>query len=203
MGWLFFGAMLLDIVLWILVLAGVEFVQVPEHLQTMADLTFDFPYSHSLVASLVWSIVGFATGWFLRRRAPQQRLASALILAAAVFSHFALDWLVHIPELPVAGRNSPRLGFGLWRNLPLAWSLEAAFVALGVWVYLKTQPVDRRRRLALVVVMTLVTLLTIIGQSSHSAPPSLPAMAGSSLVFIALVIWFGWWVDRGDEKARP
>jgi hypothetical protein len=196
LGWLFFGAMLLDILLWVFVLAGVENVQVPEHLRSMADLTFDFPYSHSLVASLIWSVVIFTAGWFLWRHSPRQRLACALILAAAVFSHFALDWLVHIPELPVAGRNSMRLGFGLWRNLPLAWGVEAALVALGVWAYLKKQPLDRRRKLALVIVMTLVTAMTIVGQASHSAPPSIGAMAGSSLVLIAMGIWFGWWVDR-------
>jgi len=195
LGWLFFAAMLLDIVLWLLVLAGVESVRVPEHLRTMADLTYDFPWSHSLAASLGWSALMFAAGWFLWRRTPRQRLAGGLILAAAVFSHFALDWLVHIPELPVAGPRSARLGLGLWRHLPLAWTLEAALVVAGAWVYLKTQRLDRRRTLALVAVLTLVTVLTITGQASN-APPSIPLMAGSSLGLIALVIGFGRWVDR-------
>ena len=203
LGWLFLGAVLLDIVLWLFVLAGVESVQVPKSLRTMADLTYDFPFSHGLVASLGWSLVLLMMGWFVGRRFPQQRFAGALALAAAVFSHFVLDWLVHIPELPVAGRDSMRLGLGLWRNLPLAWGVEAALAAAGVWVFLKTQPLDRRRTSAMVVVITLVTIMTIPGQASSSAPPSIAAMAGSSLVFIALVIWFGWWVDRRSEEARP
>ena len=203
LGWLFFGAMLLDILLWLLVLAGVESVQVPPHLRTMADLTFDFPYSHSLVAGLGWSLVMFVVGWFVGRRFPQQRLACALVLAAAVFSHFALDCLAHIPELPVAGRDSKLLGFGLWRNLPLAWSVETALTAAGVWVFLKAQLLDRRRIFALVAVMTLLTAMTILGQASSSAPPSIAAVARSSLVFIALVIWFGWWIDRCKEGIRP
>jgi hypothetical protein len=202
LGWLFFGVMLLDILLWLLVLAGVESVRVPQPLQTMADLTFDFPYSHGLVASLGWSLVMFMIGWFVGRRFPQQRLACALTLAAAVFSHFVLDWLVHIPELPVAGRDSKLLGFGLWRNLPLAWSVETAIATAGVWVFLKTEPLDRRRTFALVTAMTLLTAMTIMGQASSSAPPSMAAMAGSSLVSIALVVSFGWWIDRGNEKAR-
>jgi hypothetical protein len=202
LGWLFFGAMLLDILLWLLVLAGVESVQVPQNLRTMADLTFDFPYSHGLVASLGWSLVMFAIGWFVWRRFPQQRLACALTLAAAVFSHFVLDWLVHIPELPVAGRDSKLLGFGLWQHLPLAWGAETALVVVGMWVFLKTQPLDRRRTFALVAAMTLFTAMTIMGQASSSAPPSMAAMAGSSLVSIALVVSFGWWIDRGNEKSR-
>ena len=116
--------MLLDILLWLLVLAGVESVQVPKDLRTMADLTFDFPYSHGLVASLGWSLVMFTIGWFVGRRFPQQRFACALALAADVFSHFILDWLVHIPELPLAGRDSMLLGFGLWKNLPLLKQLR-------------------------------------------------------------------------------
>ena len=58
-----------------------------------------------------------------------QAIAGALTLAAAVISHFVLDWLVHIPELPVAGRDSKMLGFGLWRQLPLAWTVETALAA--------------------------------------------------------------------------
>lgn len=199
LGWLFLAAMLPDILLWLLVLAGVETMHVPEKLRTMADITFDFPYSHGLVASLGWSLAMFVAGWFIGRRFPQQRLAGALALALAVFSHFALDWLVHIPELPVAGRDSARLGLGLWRNLPLAWGVETALVVLGTWAYLKTQPLDRRRTFALIAVTTFLTVMTILGQASSSAPPSVAAMAGSSLVVIALVIGFGWWVERRNE----
>jgi hypothetical protein len=196
LGWLFFGAMLLDIVLWLLVLAGVESVHVPQHLRNMADLTFDFPYSHSLLASLAWSATMYVIGLYIWRRQFEKRFGCALVLAAAVFSHFVLDWLVHVPELPVAGRDSARLGLGLWRNLPLAWSVEAALVAVGVWVYLKSKPLERRRKIIFVVVMTLVTVMTIGGQASNSAPPSIAAMAGSSLICILLTVWFGWWADR-------
>ena len=202
LGWLFFAAMLLDVLLWLLVLAGIESVRVPANFRTMADLTFDFPCSHGLVASLGWALVMFLTGWAVCRRFPQHRFAGALTLAAAVLSHFVLDWLVHIPELPVAGRDSKMLGFGLWRQLPLAWTVETALAAGGVWVFLKTQPRDRRRTYTLVAVMTLVTAMTILGQASTSAPPSIAAMAGSSLLLIGLLVAFGWWVDRGSGKAR-
>jgi hypothetical protein len=169
----------------------------------MADLKFDFPYSHSLVASLGWSVVMFTIGWFALRRFPQQRLVGALVLAAAVFSHFVLDWLVHVPELPVAGRDSKLLGLGLWQNLPLTWGVEAALVVAGVWAYLRTKALDRRRTFALVVVTSFITALTIVGQASSSPPSSIVAMAGSSLVLIALLVCFGWWVDRRSEKAGP
>lgn len=200
LGWLLFGSLLPDILLWILVLAGIETIEVPETLRTMADLRFDFPYSHSLVASLGWSLLLFAVGWFMGKRCPKQRMINALAVAAAVFSHFLLDWLVHVPELPVAGRDSMRLGFGLWKNLPLAWSVETGITVLGVWVYLKTRSLDRCRFISLLVMIAVVTVMTILGQASNSPPGSVAIIAGSSLMFIALMIGFGWWVDCRNEN---
>jgi len=196
LGWLFLSAMLLDIVLWLLVLAGFESVRVPANFRTMADLTFDFPYSHGLVASLGWSAAGLAAGYWVLSREPERRLANALVLGVGVFSHFAIDWLVHVPELPVVGRGSPMLGFGLWQHLPLAWSVEAALVMVGLWSYLQTQRLPRRRALVLAAVMLGVCAMTILGQASTAAPPPAGAMAASSLVTIAVLVWFGWWVER-------
>ncbi|HAB18481.1 MAG TPA: hypothetical protein PLX89_23115 [Verrucomicrobiota bacterium] len=201
LGWLFFGAMLLDILLWSFVLVRVESVNVPKNLRNMADVTFDFPYSHGLAASLAWSIAMLVVGWVIWSRS-SRRLVNALVLAAAVFSHFVLDWLVHGPELPVMGHGSRLLGFGLWRILPLAWGVEIALVGSGLWVFLKTQPLHGCRKVALIAGMTVVLIMTIRGQASSSAPPSIAAMAGTSLAFITLVVWFGWWVDRGHEKSR-
>src|SRR5262245_37080081 len=90
LGALLFSALFLDVVLWLLVLAGVESVRVPPDLKTMADLRFDVPYSHSLLASVGWSVF-FALGWVLLRRS-LPRILSAAILAGLVFSHFILDW---------------------------------------------------------------------------------------------------------------
>src|SRR5947209_6849487 len=59
LGTLFFCAMLLDFVLWVLILCGIEFLRVPAEYHRAADLRFDFPYSHSLVASIAWSFFGF------------------------------------------------------------------------------------------------------------------------------------------------
>jgi len=196
LGGLFLSAMLLDVVLWILVLAGIEGVNAPQKFERMTELKFDFPYSHSLAAALGWSAAAFATAWFIRGANKDHRLAVSIVIAAAVFSHFVLDWLVHIPELPLASRNSPRLGLGLWQNLPLAWSIETALVVAGVWVYLKEQPLRRSRVAALIVVMILATALTIIGQASNSPPPSAVTVAGTSLVTIALLVAFGWWIER-------
>lgn len=195
LGALFFAAMFLDFVLWLLILCGVEFLQVPAEYHRVSDLRFDFPYSHGLLASIGWSCAGF----FIARLSyhePEKRLRAAPLISAAVFSHFVLDWLVHVPELPVFGRDSIRLGLGLWKHLPFAWTIEAGILAAGLWLYLRNSGLSRGRRTTLMAVMGMVMLMTILGQASKALPPQPAAMAMSSLITIALLVAFGWWIER-------
>ena len=196
LGTLFFCAMLADVVLWLLVLVGVESVHIPGRLQSMADITFDFPYSHSFLAALAWAaLAGIVVSVSMRN--PNH--LSSFLVAAAVFSHFLLDWLVHIPELPLAGNDSTKLGLGLWRILPLAWSIEALIVAAGLWTFLPRARLSTPRKVVLTTAMVLLTIMTIVGQSSKSPPPSIRVMAASSLLTIALITGFGIWIDRSPR----
>jgi hypothetical protein len=195
LGSLFLAAMLLDLVLWILVLFGVETVRVPPGYTRAPDLVFDFPYSHSLAASTVWSCLGLAVGWWMCRT-PANRFRAALALAAAVFSHFVLDWMVHGPELPLAGRGSARLGLGGWRHLPLAWTVEGLIAAIGLYLYLRSVPLTRARQATLVAVLVLVLAMTVAGQATTAPPPKPTVMATSSLATILVLVVFGWWLER-------
>ncbi len=196
LGTLFFAAMLLDVVLWVLVLGGVESVRPKADFRTMVDLAYDFPWSHSLAAAAAWSISGWAIGYAAWRHQPGHGLRSSFVIAAAVFSHFALDWLVHVPELPILGNSSTKLGAGLWQHLPMAWTVETLLAAAGLWCFLSTTRPARRKTVAIIVVMALVTVMTIGGQASKSPPPAPMVMAVSSLVTIGVLVGFGAWVDH-------
>jgi len=64
-------------------------------------MTFTFPYSHGLVASLAWSVVGFGITYIvLPRWTAKERKQAGLAIALAVFSHFVLDWLTLRCVLP-------------------------------------------------------------------------------------------------------
>ena len=116
------GAGWLDVVHGVLVAAGVEHVQ-PDRTKFLGWTLVDMPWTHSLAAAVAWSLVGAAV--FARRGR-----AVAVAMAAAVFSHFALDLVVHEHDLALAPGSDVRLGFGLWGVSPIgAWALEAAFVA--------------------------------------------------------------------------
>ena len=198
---LLFAALLLDFVLWVLVLCGVETVQVPPGYQRGSDMAFVFPYSHGFAASILWSLASFGAAWVCWRRR-KDALIPAAVLALAVFSHFILDWLVHRPELPLAGAGSAKLGLGLWRHLPWAWTVEAALLLAGLFFYLRIVPLSHARRAVLITTMGLTMLLTIVGQASTAPPPKPSIMAATSLGAIALLIFMAWWVERTNPVAK-
>ena len=59
LGILFFAALFADFLLGILVLVGIEQVHIPANFGNVHYLTFTFPYSHGLLASIIWSLIAF------------------------------------------------------------------------------------------------------------------------------------------------
>lgn len=119
-GWLVFAALLADFLLGIFAYLGFEHATIPDGYASKHYLLFTFPYSHGLLPLILWgTIFGLLVSW------PQASMRSrAFVLTTAlVLSHFILDGLVHVAGLPIfVGQNSPRLGIGLWRNMPLEFS---------------------------------------------------------------------------------
>ena len=59
LGWLFFAALFHDFLLGILILLGLEKIHIPANFAQTHYLTFTFPYSHGLTASIIWSALAF------------------------------------------------------------------------------------------------------------------------------------------------
>jgi hypothetical protein len=197
LGVLFLAAMLLDVLLWIFVLLGLEEVHVPANFGEVHYLTFTFPYSHGLIASLSWSAAAFgvarACGWNAR---------AGVVVAATVFSHFLLDALVHVVGLPLLGPGSYRLGLGLWRHTGLELAVECVIGGLGWWIYLGSpRPARGGARWGLGGIVTLWALLTVAGGLATTPPPSARAMAATSLAAIGLQSALALWLDP-RETAR-
>jgi hypothetical protein len=189
-----FAALLLDVVLWILVLLGAEHVTIPPDFALTHQARFDFPYSHGLLAGGAWS-VAMAILVYCLLPFPDGRVRAAALMALAVFSHWALDAAVHVPEMPLAGPTSPKLGLGLWQRLPIGLALEALVVGVGLALFLAGSRLSRRRTMALVVLCVLLLAFTIAGMTLAPPPPSAFAMAASSLATMlaacALFLWIG------------
>lgn len=195
LGLLFFAAMLLDVLLWIFVLLGIERVIIPPNFSALHYLTFSFPYSHSLVGALAWTGLAFGIVKYVLFRKKDWSARAATILAIVVFSHFVLDFLSHVPDLPIAG-DSFKIGFGLNTNIWVEFAVEVLLAAIGLVVYRRSD--KRTNRLAwygLIALMTLLSALTALGAMSSIAPvPTQAAISG--LVMIPLVSLIAFWLDR-------
>ncbi len=195
-GWIVFAALLLDFVLWTLVLLGWESVVIPANFASTHQPEFTFPYSHGMLASVLWSACAGLAVVLLFPSLNDARLGIAALIAFAVFSHWLLDVLVHVPELPLMGSSSRKVGFGLWQNMPLALLVEAVLVVVGLCSFIPGSTLSRVRKLWLVAVCLLVLAFTVVGMTVAPAPPSAAAMAASSLLTIILLCAVFAWVGR-------
>jgi hypothetical protein len=194
-GILVTAAVLLDLVLWVLVIVGWESVTIPADFGSTHQARFVFPYSHGLVASLIWSALAGTGAWAACAPLGPARARAAMLVAAAVFSHWLLDALVHRPEMPLIGAASPAVGAGLWDDMAVALLMETAIVLGGMLLFMPGSGLSRGKSLALAA-LSLATLgFTVLGMAFAPPPPSALAMAGSSLVTLivvcALFAWLG------------
>jgi membrane-bound metal-dependent hydrolase YbcI (DUF457 family) len=181
----------LDLVWPILVLAGVEHLQVSPTEDPFLHLEFTYyPWTHSLLASIVWALL-FAAAYRWRTRDTR----TALWLAIGVVSHWVLDLVVHIPDLPLYPGSSVKVGFGLWRSVAGTVLVEAViFVAAVVWYAVRTRAIDAVGRWAL---WALVAFLVVVYAASLlGPPPQSEAAVGASALLLWLLVPWAYWLDR-------
>lgn len=192
LGSLVLAALFADLLWSLLLLAGIERAQVVPGATVMAPLVFErYPWSHSLAMLL---LVGAVAGvsHFLRR----YQWRTAWVLALLVPGHWLLDWLVHVPDLPLTPGVHPSLhGLGLWNSMVATLVLELGLFTTGVALYLRaTRPRTRAGTLGLaglLVVLGLVDAGNVLGPS----PPDSHAVAWVGQAQWLFVLW-ALWVDR-------
>jgi hypothetical protein len=197
------ASLLLDVLLWLFILLGWESVTIPINFRETHQPEFVFPYSHGLLASIVWSVVTAALVFLLYSQRREFRRRACILAAAVVFSHWLLDALVHRAELPLAGQASPFVGVGLWNSMRVALLVEAALMAAGMALFFLANGRSRVKRLAVGALCLLILAFTIAGMTVAPPPPSAAAMAASSLVTIVLVcLLMGWLGSASPEKTE-
>jgi hypothetical protein len=199
LGWLFVAVQALDLVFGGLVLAGVEKMAiVPGFTAYNPYQLYFMPYSHGLLGALGWT--AFATV-VARGALGRGGGRAALVFGACVFSHWILDLPMHTPDLPLAGDQSTKVGFGLWRHREL--SLVAELVALWLGVYAWRRATSGWNQLARKrIVIFLGGLTALLLATPFMPPPQGPqAFAISALfAYVALGVW-ATWVDRAQTRA--
>jgi hypothetical protein len=180
---------LADLIWPILVATGVEHVRIiPGHTASTPLDFLSYPYSHSLIALVVW---GALFAWLFARQAEHRRAFVVLLLL--VVSHWMLDVITHVPDMPVYP-GSKEFGLGLWNSVWATRLLELSMFAAGVWIYAtSTTPRDAIGRWA---AWILVALLVVGFLSSGTPPPSLRALWMSAIVLFVVVFSLAHWSDR-------
>ena len=189
--WVWFIAVQWMDVIWsVLVLAGIEKLHiVPGFTEANALDLYYMPYTHGLPGSIVLSLI---FGGIVALFTPGNRGATALLVAAASFSHWILDLIVHTPDLPLYD-NTVKVGFGLWRHVALSFPLELIVLGLGAWLYARVTTFKRPK-----VFWGFVIFLAVMQvYANFGPPPSSPqAMAVMALAFYAVLALLAGWVER-------
>lgn len=173
--------------LWpVLVLTGREEVTVSHDSPLQNAIGFTrYPYSHSLVTgSLMAAVPGLVIGFLVSPPA-------GILFVAASASHWLLDAVTHLRDLPVTGFSQDRkIGLGLWNYPKSAFVLELAFYTLVTILAVKPQIVIPL--LLLGFVFHLINANSFLGFSRKNpftaGSYAVLALAGFS-VFIAMAAW--------------
>jgi len=136
--WLLFIAVQWLDVMWSgLVMLNVEKLRIVDGFTEGSTLDLYYmPYTHGLVGALALSAgLGAVVALFFKSR----RAAAGAVVAGAVFSHWLLDLVVHVPDLPLLG-DSFKVGLGLWRHVWISFPLEIVILVAGAALYARAVP---------------------------------------------------------------
>jgi len=190
---LFLAVQLLDVFWSIFVLLGIEKVRIVPGITVANPLDLYYmPYTHSLVAAILWSVgaalvyrsVRSVDGWL-----------GAGIVGGAVFSHWVLDLLVHRPDLALFD-DAFKVGLGLWNYPVISLALEMASLFGGIYLYYRaTRPATPVGRYAMVIfgfaMLGLEALVFL-----RPPPPSPIAAAITALSSYLVLAGAAYWLER-------
>jgi len=185
---MFIAVQLLDLLWPIFVLTGIETFTIEPGNTVLTPLNFTFyPYSHSLLMSVVWSIL-FATIYYVFTK----HRNNSIFLGLLVFSHWILDFITHRPDLPLSPFSNTKLGLGLWNSPILEIILETGIFLIGIVIYVTHVKIKRKLAFWLLVIFfLLVHFLNLFGPP----PPSTIAVAWSANLMWIIVLW-AWWLEK-------
>lgn len=191
LGVLMAAPLLLDLLWPIAILTGIETVRIEPGNTPVTPLDFNnYPYTHSLAMALVWSLL-FAGGYLLLRRDRR----AAWVVGLGVFSHWALDLVVHRPDLPLFPGSQTYLGLGLWYSFAGTLVAEGSLFVLGAWLYVSgTRSRNRTGSLALWALLAFLAVL-YVAVLFGPPPPSTKAIGLAGLASWLFIPW-AWWIDR-------
>ena len=197
LGWFVAGVTALDLVWPIFVIAGIEKVSIVPGAMAFTPLVFEsYPWSHSLAMSFFWALllVGIA-------RITHVPHSAFTIIAAAVLSHWLLDFISHAPDMPLWPGDSPKFGLALWNSIPATFVVEGAMWLIGIAIYVKALARRNQRPGWPFWAFVLVTTLMWASGPFSPPPPDAAALGWFALIGWIVVPWAVWadWARHGGR----
>lgn len=141
----------------------------------------------------IWSVV---FGFIIKKITGS--LKAALIVAVVVFSHWILDYVTHIPDLPL-WFGETKVGLGLWKSAWATFVLETGIFISGVFLYLKSFPQSTRKKemtfWLLIAFLFTVYLLHVFGPKPPETTSSYLVAAPAFALWIIVL-----WAHYADKK---
>ena len=188
---LFLAVQWLDVLFFVFVLTGVEHMRLTPGITQSNPLDlYDMPYTHSLLGAVLLALAAAAAAgvtW--------HRVSVGAAVGLAVVSHFALDWVVHRPDLPLTFAATSVHGLGLWELREVACLLETALFVGGL-AYLGWLR-ERGARLLLGVGLVLIWATPWV-----PTPPSVTFFAVEGEAMYGMLIALALWTERRISGRR-
>ena len=209
-----FAAVQFADLLWpVLVALGIEQVRIVPGITASTPLEFiSYPYSHSLLtltifgALFAWASLTFApSAPNASTFAPASHIATVdrpsapanvfFIVLALVVSHWVLDVITHIPDMPVYP-GGPKFGLGLWNSVAGTLVVETVMFAIGVWMYARATTARNAKGRWVFAGVTAFLFVGFALNAAGTPPPSVDALWMMAIPLAALTLWLAWLADR-------
>ena len=194
LGSYFLAAQFVDLLWPTLLIFKLEEVAIAPGITEMTPLDFvRYPFTHSLVMALLWSVLGAAIVFMVKRE-----WWPAIVLGCCVGSHWILDFITHRPDLPLTLSEEVKVGLGLWNNKVATVVVE--FVLFGAATAWYASNTNAQNKIGSIGFWSLIGFLVFIhiGNIFGPPPPSVEAIAWAGHLQWLFVAW-AYWVD-GNRK---
>jgi membrane-bound metal-dependent hydrolase YbcI (DUF457 family) len=193
---LFIATQFVDILWPFLLVFGIEKVAVtPGYTKTNAFEFLHYPYTHSLLMGFVWGAVVGLSYWLFKKDT-----RGAIVVGICVLSHWLLDVIVHVADLPLSPFIEYKVGFGLWNHVVITLLLETIIFLAGAYIY--GNFTNAKNKIGKYGLWSLVILLILVTVSNTFGPPppnSVMILFYSFIILMVIIVSLAYWVDKNRE----
>ncbi len=129
---LFLAVQAVDVAFFLFAVTGIEVMSITDASGPLAMDLQHVPFTHSLVMNGLAALACLAVGIVAKRP------MVGFLVGTAVLSHWMLDLVVHLPDLPLIPWQEPKVGMGFWRYVYSSLAGELVLIAAAYAVFRPT-----------------------------------------------------------------